>query len=272
MDIFQSTLLGIVQGLSEFLPISSSAHLILVPWIFQWTDDGGLTFDVALHFGTFVALLIYFRKDWVHLTKAFLRLRPKHLNPEELNQDRELKMVLFIILATIPGAVLGLLLEKKAEEAFRSPTLVATDLAVMGVILWLIDTKFSKNKTLSTMRLREALMIGVAQGFALIPGVSRSGVTITMGRAFGFDRESAARFSFLLCMPIIAGACILKLRHLGMNDYTPQFITGILASAVSGYFVIGGLLKFLRTRSYAVFAIYRVAFGIFVWILALSRN
>jgi undecaprenyl-diphosphatase len=271
MTLFQSVILGIVQGLCEFLPVSSSAHLIIIPWLLGW-DDGGLTFDVALHFGTLIALIIYFRREWISLFKGIFKIEPSHIFSPDKIVDPQGKFALFIIYATIPGAIIGFLLEKKAEHAFRSPPLIATFLAVMGIIFWIADKKGKKTKTLDQMTFKDSMLIGVAQGFAVIPGFSRSGVTITTGLFEGYDRVAAARFSFFLSMPIIAGACILKLRHLTGADLTPSFIAGILAAAISGYLAIGGLMKFIQTRSYGIFAIYRVLVGIAVWIIFLSGH
>jgi len=259
MSLFQGVILGLVQGIAEFLPISSSAHLILIPWILAW-DDGGLTFDIALHAGTLIALLIYFRNEWLGLAKGLMAY-----SKDKTNRDGQ--MAIYIILATIPGAIMGLLLEKKAEHAFRDPRIVATNLAFMGFVLWIMDRKGKKTKKIEEISLKESLLIGVAQGFAVIPGFSRAGVTISTALIQGFDRESSARFSFFLSMPIIAGACLLKLRHLTMGDLTLPFLAGIFAAAVSGYLAIGGLIRFLQQRSYGVFAIYRVAAGLVVWIL-----
>lgn len=256
MTVLQSLVLGIVQGLSEFLPISSSAHLILVPWLLGW-DEGGLTYDVALHLGTLLAVLVYFRADWIHITKTFFKHGFKGKTVDQ-------KMPVYLFLATIPGGVLGLLLEKKAEHDFRNPLVIAITLAVMGVVLWLVDKYSKKSKNLKELTLSDALLIGVAQGFALFPGVSRSGVTILTGLSRGLDRPSAAKFSFLLAMPITLGACVFKLRHLQGSDMTPVFLTGVIASTVFGYLAIDGLIKFLQKRSYGVFAAYRVLVGLVV--------
>jgi undecaprenyl-diphosphatase len=272
MTLVQSLVLGIVQGLGEFLPISSSAHLILVPWLLGW-DDGGLTFDVALHGGTLIALLLFFRKEWIQMGRALTRFRLKNLtDPKSLQNDMELKIALYILLATIPGALIGLLLEKKAEHAFRDPRLVATILAAMGVILWLADRKGAKSLSLENMTLKKALGVGVAQGLAVIPGISRSGVTISTALAQGFDRQSSARFSFFLSMPIIAGACVLKLRHLTGADLTPAFLLGVAVAAVSGYLSIGILIRYLQKNSYGIFAIYRILVGLAVWALVFAGH
>jgi undecaprenyl-diphosphatase len=270
MTFLHSIVLGIIQGIGEFLPISSSAHLILVPWVMGW-DDGGLTFDVALHAGTLVALLIYFRQQWIQLVKGLFRVRPHHLKDlKTLNEDPMAKMALFVLIGTIPGAIMGLALEKKAEHAFRDPRLIAVNLAIMGAILWYLDRRGKKQKTLDEMTLKDGLIVGIAQGFAVIPGVSRAGITISAALAQGYQRTPAATFSFFLSMPIIAGACILKLRHLTGADITPVFLAGIGAAAIAGLIAISGLMQYLRTRSYGVFAVYRfvIAIAVFGYIFA----
>jgi len=282
MTLFQSIFLGLIQGIAEFLPISSSAHLIIFPWFFNW-EDGGLTFDVALHAGTLIALLLYFRSEWTRLFFALLKFKPADLKlltkntniSDETKSDQpheqDLRLALFIIVATIPGAIMGLLLEKKAEHAFRSPVLIAGNLAVMGLILWFFDRKGKKTRVVNDMTLKDAILIGITQGFAVIPGISRAGITISAALSQGLDRESSARFSFYLSMPIIAGACILKLRHLTGADLTPPFLSGVAAAAIAGYFAIGGLIRFLQKQSYGVFAGYRVLLAIIVWVVAFLR-
>jgi undecaprenyl-diphosphatase len=271
MTLLQSIVLGIVQGLGEFLPISSSAHLILVPWLLGW-EDHGLTFDVALHFGTLMALLVYFRHEWINLISAAFKFRPHHLKGGSTKTDQDVQMLINIIFATIPGAVLGLLLEKKVETVFRDPKLIVFTLSGMGLALWIVDKKSRKTRGLKEVSLTDALIIGVSQGLALFPGISRSGVTITTGLFRGFDRQSAARFSFMLSMPITAGACLLKLRHLTAADLTPNFITGVVVSGIVGYLAIGGLIRFLQTRSYGVFAAYRVIVALVVAAVLLYRH
>jgi undecaprenyl-diphosphatase len=256
MTTFQALVLGIIQGLSEFLPISSSAHLTLAPWLFHWPDPG-LSFDVALHFGTLVAVLWYFRKVWWKM----------------ITTTTELRQVLFLIVATIPGAIGGLLLEKPAETAFRSPALIATMLIVMGVILWVVDRVRPADRPLTGMKWVDALLIGLAQVVALVPGVSRSGGTITAGRALRFDRESAATFSFLMSMPIIAGAALLKMpgviREAGLS--TP-LIVGVVASAISGWLAISIVMRYVTRHSYGIFAAYRVALGVIVLLIIYLRG
>jgi undecaprenyl-diphosphatase len=267
MTIFQALVLGILQGLTEFLPVSSSAHLSLAPYLFGWQDPG-LAFDVALHFGTLVALLWFFRKEWGELIAAAISVIRKRKA-----ETAEEKRVVFLIIATIPGAIGGLLLEKKAETVFRAPALTATMLIVMGLVLWAVDRYAAQDRKIDGMRWLDSLLIGLAQVAALIPGVSRSGSTITAGRALRFDRQSAAIFSFLMSMPIIAAAVILKgPEALKSDGLSAQIIVGVLASAISGWLAISILLKFVRTRSYGIFALYRVLLGLAVLAVVYSRG
>jgi undecaprenyl-diphosphatase len=255
MTVFQAVVLGLVQGLAEFLPISSSAHLVLVPWIFGWPDPG-LAFDVALHVGTLVAVLWYFRDEWVRLTQsAFALLRTRRVDTEEKRR------FLHIVVATIPAAIGGLLLEDYAESTFRSPSLIAITLMVMGVVLWAADRYAPRDRPLGSMTLRDAVLIGLAQVFALVPGVSRSGSTMTAGRALRLDRQAAAMFSFLMSMPITAAAAVLKVPALLRSDDLTTLVVGILASAVSGWLAIAVLLRYLSKHSFGVFALYRLALG-----------
>src|SRR5580700_8466285 len=190
----QALILGAVQGLTEFLPVSSSAHLILVPWLFGWADPG-LAFDVALHLGSLVALLLYYRREWFDLVSSIIR------------PDRRSRMLLILlIVASIPGAVIGLLLEKRAETTFRDHmAVIGLTLAIMGVVLWIADVIGRNRKNLDQLYLGDAILIGLSQALAIVPGVSRSGATITTGRLLGIERQDAANFSFLMATPIIAG-------------------------------------------------------------------
>lgn len=256
MTVFQALVLGIVQGLSEFLPISSSAHLALAPWILHWQDPG-LAFDVALHFGTLLAVLWYFRAEWLALILAARDIVVRR----RIETERE-RRVLFLILATIPGAIAGLAFEKQAESTFRDPRLVATALIVMGILLWLVDRFARRDRTIGQMRWSDALLIGIAQMFAIIPGVSRSGSTITAGRALAFEREDAAVFSFLMSMPIIAAAAVLKMpQAVREQGLSAPMIVGVLASALSGWLAIAVLLRVVTRHSYGVFAAYRIVLG-----------
>jgi undecaprenyl-diphosphatase len=266
VTVFQALILGIIQGLSEFLPISSSAHLALAPWILHWPDPG-LAFDVALHFGTLLAVLWYFWAEWVALLIAAKDIILKR-RIETVNERR----VLFLIIATIPGAIAGLALEKQAEGTFRDPRLVAVALIVMGIVLWAVDRFSARDRTLGTMRWTDALLTGIAQMFAIIPGVSRSGSTISAGRALRFTREDAAVFSFLMSMPIIAAAAVLKMpQAIREQGLSAPMIVGVLASALSGWLAISVLLRVVVKHSYGVFAAYRVILGAAV-LIAVARG
>lgn len=267
MTVFQAIVLGLLQGLAEFLPISSSAHLTLAPWLFGWSDPG-LAFDVALHFGTLVAVLWYFRAEWARLVVAAWQIvRTRRVdNPEQ-------RRVVYLIIATIPGAIAGKLLEEQAETVFRAVPLVATMLIIMGVILWAVDRYAPRVRPLEGMRWPHAVGFGVAQVFALIPGVSRSGSTITMGRAMGMTREAAAVFSFLMSMPIIAGAAALKVPEaLRAEGLSAPLVAGIAAAAISSWLAIAILLRYVTRHSYGIFAWYRVALGIAVLGIYLARG
>jgi undecaprenyl-diphosphatase len=266
VTVLQAFVLGVLQGLSEFLPISSSAHLTLVPWLFHWRDPG-LAFDVALHFGTLIAVLWYFRAEWASLIGAAASI----VVHRRVETDEE-RRVIFLIVATIPGAIAGLALENYAESAFRDPRLVATVLILMGIVLWWVDKRAPQDRPLQSMRWMDALLIGLAQMFAIVPGVSRSGSTITAGRGLRLTREAAAVFSFLMSMPIIAAASLVKLPHvLKTEGIDAQLVVGVLASALSGWLAISVLLRFVVRRSYGVFAIYRVAVGLVVLAIAFAR-
>lgn len=267
MTSFQALVLGLIQGLTEFLPVSSSAHLSLAPWLFGWQDPG-LAFDVALHFGTLVAVIWYFRAEWGKLISAAISMiRNRKV------QTVEEKRVLFLILATIPGAIGGLLLEKKAETAFRTPALTATALIIMGIVLWAADRFSRMDRELPTMRWLDALLIGCAQVIALIPGVSRSGSTISTGRLLGFDRQSAAVFSFLMSMPIIAAAVVLEGPEvLRTTGFSAPLIIGVLSAAISSWLAITILLRYVSRHSYGIFALYRVLLGIVVLVILYTRG
>jgi len=266
LTVFQALVLGILQGLSEFLPISSSAHLALAPWILRWPDPG-LAFDVALHFGTLVAVLWYFRSEW-----AALLLAAKDIVVRRRVETERERRVLYLIIATVPGAIAGLALEKQAESSFRDPRLIASALIVMGVLLWAVDRFAARDRTLASMRWIDALIVGLAQMFAIIPGVSRSGAPITGGRALRLTREDAAVFSFLMSMPIIAAAAVLKLpQAIREQGLSAPMIVGVLASAVSGWLAIVVLLRLVIRHSYGVFAVYRIVLGGAVLLTVVAR-
>jgi undecaprenyl-diphosphatase len=256
--------LGIVQGLTEFAPVSSSGHLILVPWLFHWSiltnESLNKTFDVALHVGTFGGALAYFWRDIAKYLVAWVRsIRRRSVS------GADERVAWFLVIGTIPGALAGALFEDVIEEKLGQPWLIAVMLAVFGVVLYLVDRRARQTRQLGHLRLGDALTIGLAQAVALQPGVSRSGVTISAGRALGLAREPAARFSFLLSLPIIGGAGIYKgfklvtgAEHIP-SGFTWPFVWGMVASAVSGFLVIWGLLAYLRRRDFAPFVLYRLA-------------
>ena len=266
MTVFQALVLGIVQGLAEFLPISSSAHLALAPWLLGW-EDPGLAFDVALHLGTLVALVWFFRREWIALAQSAWRV----VRYRAVRTDEERRAV-YIALATIPAAINGVLLAEAAESTLRAPPLIATTLIVMGVLLWQADRAAPRDRTLGTMRWRDAALIGIAQAFALIPGVSRSGATITAGRTLGFDRQSAATFSFLLSLPITVAAVAVKMPDAVREGITTPLVVGIVAAAVSSGAAIALLLRYVSRHSYGVFAAYRVLAGLVVLAIWLARR
>jgi undecaprenyl-diphosphatase len=262
LSTLQAAILGLVQGLGEFLPISSSAHLVLIPWLFKWNDPG-LTFDIALHIGTLIAVAIYFWKDWLRLiTKGLTDVR-----------SREGQLFWYIVAATIPGALVGFLLEKKAETIFREPVLIATMLILLGIVLYWADRKSVKNIEMNSITFKISLLIGLSQAFAIIPGVSRSGITMTMGLFMGLTREGAARFSFLLAAPIIFGAALVKVPFLISNPsvININFIIGILVSFIVGILSIGFLLRYIQTRNFLPFAWYRFIMGSLVIVIVLMR-
>ncbi len=263
----QALFLGILQGLTEFLPISSSAHLILVPWFFGWQNSlvDSLTFDVALHAGTLVAILWYFWREWMDLIRGFFRiLRKGRVN------DFQGKLIVYILLATIPAGVVGVLLEKTVEKSFRNPALIVLPLVVISFMMIFAEYRNRASQSLEKLNLRDAMIIGIAQAIALLPGVSRSGITITTGLLRGYRREAATRFSFLLSTPVIAGAAILQLRHLRSVERTDWLLFGLgfLSSAVVGYLAIAFLMRYLRLHTLNVFAGYRFVLAaiIIFWI------
>jgi undecaprenyl-diphosphatase len=264
----RAIVLGILQGLGEFLPISSSGHLIVVPWLMGWPDSG-LAFDVALHLGTLAAVAFAFWRDWARMIGAGAR----GIVAGRPFADPDARLLWYVALATIPGAVAGKLLDEWAETVFRSPALVALMMALMGVVLWAADRRAGKASDDRDVTLREALLIGLAQALAIVPGTSRSGATISMALFLGFRRESAARFSFLLALPITLGASLVKVPHLLRSTAdTGPVVAGMLAAAVSGFLAIRLLLAYVRVRDYKPFVFYRFAFALLVWSLLLVRS
>jgi len=268
MDLLQAIVLGVIQGFGEFLPISSSAHLILAPWLFGWHDPG-LAFDVALHFGTLVAIVAYFARDWVEILSAAFGTSRLAMNRGNMRYSKSLLWLL--IIGTIPGALAGYFLEHYAETIFRNPLLIAATLTFMGLLLFLADKWLCLRKDLQKISWRDAVIIGVAQAFAIIPGVSRSGSTITASLCLGLDRVSAARFSFLLSTPIIFGAVVLKTKAFFAEGVGLPEIAGVVAAAVSGYLAIAGLIKLVDRVSYKIFFWYRLAIALLVVTVWLMR-
>lgn len=267
--ILEAIILGIVQGLTEFLPISSSGHLILAQWATGWTGElmNNLTFDVALHVGTLVAVLWYFRQDWLRLGKASLNaLRGKA-------PAHEARFVWYLAFATIPAAILGMRYERVVETAFRDPLLVAAALVAGSLIIWLADHYSSQERRLASMTIGHSFFVGMAQAIALIPGISRSGITISAGLAMGYRREDAARFSFLLSTPVIAGAAVFKLKHLSLHsgDAALGFVLGTLSAAIVGYLAIRFLIRYLERHSMNIFVWYRLILAAGVVLLWAAR-
>ncbi len=260
MSIGEAVILGIVQGLGEFLPISSSAHLVLVPWLMGW-PYAGLTFDVALHLGTLLAVVCYFWRDWLVLLADGLRRAP----------TVEGRLFWYVAVATVPGALFGYFLEEQAETVFREPLLIGSMLMIMGVVLYLVDSRAPKTRKLGQMGLGDSILIGVSQALAIIPGISRAGITMTAGRFLGLRREAAARFSFLLSAPIIFGAGLVQLSKITPSQINAPFLTGVLVSAAVGFLSIGFLLRYLTRHSFVIFVWYRLLLGAMVIIIALLR-
>lgn len=263
MNLSHAAVLGALQGFAEVLPISSSAHLILAPWLLKWPESG-LTFDVALHLGTLIALLLYFWRDVIELVASFFEV----IATRSLSTPAR-KLPFLIIAATIPAAIVGKLFEHTIEEKFRSnPLLIAVFLIVFGLILGMADLLGRKRRTMGDIEAPGAMMIGLFQCLALIPGVSRSGITITAALMLGFTRESAARFSFLLSLPVVAGAALLKSIHLvkhgiPVGEGLPMLV-GIAVSAVTGFISVAFLLRLVQKQSLGIFVWYRLAAGLAV--------
>lgn len=257
-QIFQSIVLGLVQGFGEFLPISSSGHLIIVPWLFGFSDPG-LAFDVALHAGTLIAVLVYFWRDIVEIvTLAFLG--EKSAKKREVVYKKN--TIWFLAIATVPGVLAGYFLENQAETIFRNPLLVAGALAIAGWILYVADKYMKHRKNMADISWKDSVVIGLSQAVAIIPGISRSGATITTGLFMGLDRKSAARFSFLMSVPIIFGATVLKLPYLLSGGLNLMVAVGVIVSAISGYLAIKYLIKFVEKTSYKIFFWYRLALAL----------
>jgi undecaprenyl-diphosphatase len=271
MPIYQIVVLAIVQGLTEFLPISSTAHLALAPWLFGWRDPG-LAFDIALHIGTLAAVLGFFFRDWLQIAAQGFGIR---YSPDpELKEQPRLLWVLAV--ATLPVAILGLIFHDQAESSWRSPFVMGGMLIGVGVLMALADRKANLSKDIAHISFLDAMVVGLAQAISIIPGTSRSGITITGALACGVNRPAAARFSFLLSTPAIAGAAAKALWDLHKAGGVPPdmrlgFVLGIALSAVTGWLVIKFLLEYLRRNTLTFFVWYRLIFGIIVIALAFFR-
>jgi undecaprenyl-diphosphatase len=272
MNLWHAVVLAVVQGLTEFLPVSSSAHLWFFPWALNW-PDGGIPFDVALHAGTLAAVLLYFLRTWIELLLNGLGVRyPAGATDERHLANRRLFWLL--VIGTIPGALIGFFFEHFIEETWRNPIPIATAMICVALLMALADSAVGLRKPLGEVTLGDSLIVGLAQGLALFPGVSRSGITIVAGLWRKMTRDTAARFSFLLSTPLIAGAAlveipkVLKMRHAGTVEISlSTLLVSIVVSAVVGYAVIAFFLRYLQTRTLKIFVVYRIAFGIVILLL-----
>jgi len=273
MPLYQAIVLALVQALTEFLPVSSTAHLILFPWFLHWQDPGE-AFDVALHAGTLLAVILYFFKDWLTLLICGLGGKyPSRAAPEETAQHKQLFW--YMVVGTIPGAILGKLFDKQIEEHLRLPIIIGVSMVGVALIMWWADTRANLTRKLEESGWGDGIIIGTAQALALWPGVSRSGITITAGLFRNFSREAATRFSFLLSAPLIAGAvaaklpALIKMHKAGAVELPLSTLAiSILVSGIGGYLVIAFFLRYLQTRTLKVFVVYRIVFGIIILVWA----
>jgi undecaprenyl-diphosphatase len=271
----QALIMGLVQGLTEFIPVSSSGHLVLVPWLFGWKDPfiDSLAFSVMLHMGTLLALLVYFWRDWVRLIPAGLAT----IRDRSFKGDPDRKMAWLILVATMPAVIVGPLLTDSFENAVREPAKVALMLCIGAAILWLADRWGSRVREMDSLTFKGAFGIGLAQVLALVPGISRSGISISAGLFQGLNREAAARFSFLMATPVVAGAGLWDARKLltheaGVNPSAHLVIIGFVVAAVTGLLAIRFMLEFLKRQPLTAFVVYRVAAAVVVFIVLLSPH
>lgn len=270
MNYIQAVVLGLVQGLGEFLPISSSGHLIVIPWLFGWQEHS-LSFDVMLHAGTLFAVVVYFWREWmVLLREGFLSIIERRLSGPP-----ERRLFWYIVIASVPGAVIGKLLEEKAEEAFRAPLLVGAAMGGFAIVFYLIDRFSRRKRNLQSLDIIDSIAIGISQAVAIVPGVSRSGATIACGLGMGLNRESSAKFSFLLSAPIIFGATVLKLGEItnmaGAEDGIPLLL-GFIVSAVTGFLAIRYLLNYIKKHTFNIFVVYRIIFSLMIFSIFFMRK
>jgi len=272
MPLFQVIVLAVVQGLTEFLPISSTAHLYLTSWLLGW-NDGGLSFDIALHIGTLLAVLLYFFQDWVQILAQGFGIR--YGSDEELRHNH--MMLWLLVIGTIPAGIAGLLFNKQAEGPWRNPLVIGAAMIVIGLFMWWAESFGKRLRDLSAISGPDTIAIGAVQALAVVPGVSRSGSTISAGLLRNLSREAAARFSFMLSVPVIGAAAAKDLWEMykttGLHAFTEtNFLIGILVSAVTGCAVIAWFLRYLRRSSLRPFVYYRLIFGIIVLALAFIRR
>lgn len=273
MHLWQVIILAIVQGLTEFLPVSSTAHLILFPWLFHWPDPG-LAFDVALHAGTLLAVVLFFLRDWIQLTLCGLGFRyPRRASEHQIIYHQ--RLFWYLVAGTVPAAIVGYKYEHVIEDALRRPVPIAIAMIAVGLLMWYGEYAGRLDRQIEQTSLGDSLFIGVAQAFALFPGVSRSGITITAGLFRGMTREACARFSFLLSTPIIAGASakelpkLIKMQKAGTLGMPLSHVwISVAVSAIVGYVVIAFFLQYLQTRTLKIFVYYRILFGIVILLLA----
>jgi undecaprenyl-diphosphatase len=272
MPLYQVIVLAVVQGLTEFLPVSSTAHLHLTTWLLGWNAES-LTFDITLHIGTLLALVVYFMGDWVQIVAQAFGMNAGH--DSQLAQNKGLLWLLAI--GTIPVGLAGLAFEKQADTYWRTPWVIGAMLIIIGVVMWAAERAGRRQRDLSTVQLSDAVAIGIAQALAVVPGTSRSGITISAGLFRNLDRETAARFSFLLSTPAIAAAAAKALwdmhKHHELHTLaSAQFIVGVLVSGVTGWIVIAWFLHYLRLRGFKPFVVYRIALGVLVLALAFVKG
>jgi undecaprenyl-diphosphatase len=283
VNFFQAIILGLVQGVTEFVPVSSSGHLIIIPWFFHWPNPS-IAFDVALHMGTLAALLWFFWSDWVRLARAWIA----SIAARKIGDDLDRRMAWYLVIGTIPGALAGWLAESKIEELFHKPDVpntpgamivMAVVIALMGVALFIVERTARHLRTFNQVTLKDSIIIGISQALSIFPGVSRSGATITAGLAVGLQRETAARFSFLLSAPIMLGAGLQSLLDvrgelaagLIKSSDLLLFVAGFLTAAASGYFCVKFLLRFLQKHSTDLFVYYRWALAVLIIVIAIAR-
>jgi len=262
MNLLWAVILGGVQGLTEFFPVSSTAHLVLFPWMFKFSDPG-LSFDIALHTGTFLAILFALKNDWISLAKSIF----------DKKMTFEKKLIGLLLLTSIPGAIFGYLLEDKAGTVFREPMIIAGTLVFFGVVLWGVDKMIKKQEKIEKMNASSAFLVGISQAIAIIPGVSRSGATIAAGRALGFSREAAVKYSFMAALPIIFGATVFGLRNVNVAEIiSTNWVLGFVASLIFSFFAIKFLLYYVKKYDFSIFLYYRIALAFIVILLIFFKG